>query len=219
MASSAPRTERDRSLVAAGSAARERRNIPTPAALRTRCGRGRLATVPEGRRRKLAGGKSAAQRTPPPETVPNGSVPQRGIEEMARNAGRALATRAARGDEWCRRNCGAGDVKSFSDAPLGHGATRHRFRGRRPLRTCPRLISSGVPPGREPGGRGLPKGNHRRGNGVPNSFGCGSAALCSSRLGGSPALAGLNCYGYGSRWRAPWIATSRPMAASTPQLA
>ena len=29
----------------------------------------------------------------------------------------------------------------------------------------------------------------------PRSLGCGSAALCSARLGGSPALAGLNCYG------------------------
>ena len=56
----------------------------------------------------------------------------------------------------------------FFDAPLGHGAIRHGFRGRRPLaRTCPRLISSGVPPGRETGGRALTKGNPRREHGVP----------------------------------------------------
>ncbi len=37
----------------------------------------------------------------------------------------------------------------FSDAPLGHYAFRDRDRGLRPLaRTCPRLISCGVPPGR-----------------------------------------------------------------------
>ena len=40
----------------------------------------------------------------------------------------------------------------FLRCPVGHGVTRHGFRGRRPLgRTCPRLISCGVPPGREPG--------------------------------------------------------------------
>ena len=41
----------------------------------------------------------------------------------------------------------------FLRCHVGHGVTRHGFRGRRPLgRTCPRLISSGVPPGREPCG-------------------------------------------------------------------
>ncbi len=50
--------------------------------------------------------------------------------------------------------------------------------GPRPLaRTCPRLISSGVPPGRETGNHLLTKGSSRRENGVPNAFGCGSAAL------------------------------------------
>ena len=68
--------------------------------------------------------------------------------------------------------------------------------GRRPLaRTCFRLISSGVPPGRETGGHALPKGNPRRGSSVPKSFGCGFAALCSSCLCGPLGSARPNSYG------------------------
>ena len=58
---------------------------------------------------------------PPPETVLSGSVPQRGIEEMARDAGRSLAARPARGVKWWRKCPGADDAKNFSEAPLGHG--------------------------------------------------------------------------------------------------
>ena len=103
-------------------------------------------------------------------------MPQRGIGE-AFEGGRPAASPpspVASGRSSLARSSGI--PNQFFDAPLGHGATRHGFRGRRPLaRTCPRLISSGVPPGREPGGRALTKGNHRRGNGVPNSVGRGSA--------------------------------------------
>ncbi len=38
--------------------------------------------------------------------MPRGSVPQRGIEEMPRVAGRSLAPRPARGDEWWRNAAG-----------------------------------------------------------------------------------------------------------------
>ena len=50
------------------------------------------------------------------------------------------------------------------------------------------------PSGTETGVHALTKGNHWRGAGVTNSLGCGSAARCSSRLGGSPALARLTSY-------------------------
>ena len=95
--------------------------------------------VPEGPRRKLAGGKPA-QRARPPDTRSNGPCPSGASENFlpascAQHFHHHSSPRAI-----------------FFDAPLGHGATRHRFRGQRPLgRTCPRLISSGVPPGREPG--------------------------------------------------------------------
>ena len=46
----------------------------------------------------------------------------------------------------------------------------------------------------------------------PRSLGCGSAALCSSRLCGSPALSGLNCYGSG-RLKTDWFnANTRPIS-------
>ena len=70
--------------------------------------------------------------------MPDRSVPQRGIEEIARDGGRSLAARLARGGECWPKRCGAGDAKHFSDAPLGHGpfgvATggRARWRGLAP---------------------------------------------------------------------------------------
>ena len=106
----------------------------------------------------------------------------------------------------------SGTPAHFFDAPLGHGATRHRFRGRRPLRTCPRLISSGVAPGREPGGHALPKGNHRRGNGVPNSFGCGAAAMSDNSAKSSRAVRILPWRG----WPAQPAANSFPSHSFAP---
>ena len=47
------------------------------------------------------------------------------------------------------------------------------------------------PSGTGPDRRALTKGNHRCGNGVPNSVGCCCAALCSSGLCGH--LGGFNC--------------------------
>ena len=57
----------------------------------------------------------------------------------------------------------------FFDAPLGHGTTSRAFRGLRPLpRTCPRLISCGVPPGQRPNprvaGRTSASGRHNENN-------------------------------------------------------
>ena len=101
--------------------------------------------VPEGRRRKLAGGKPA-QRARPPVAPPNGPCPSGASKKF-------LAASAP-----LRFRHPSAPRAFFFDAPLGHGAKRHRFRGRRPLpRTCPRLISSGVPPGRKTGGRAQPR--------------------------------------------------------------
>ena len=59
---------------------------------------------------------------------------------------------------WREAGC-AGRSESrggFSDAPLGHGHTQRANRGLRPLlRPCPRLMSCGVPPGRESDGRAV----------------------------------------------------------------
>ena len=95
--------------------------------------------VPAGRRRKLAGGKPA-QRARPPVAPLDGPCP----------SGASKKNSAASSPQHFRPH---GSPRAFFfDAPLGHGVGWHGFRGRRPLgRTCPRLISSGVPPGREPG--------------------------------------------------------------------
>ena len=119
--------------------------------------------VPEGHRRKLAGGKPA-QAGAAPGCRAERAMPQRGIGEVFQ-AGRFRASQpphVALGSPGRRR--WSSIPRHFFDAPLGHGTTQHRFRGRRPrARTCPRLISSGVPPGREPAGHAPPKGNQRRG--------------------------------------------------------
>ena len=151
--------------------------------------------VPEGHRRKLAGGKLAPAGAAPGCHAKR-AMPQRGIGEVFGVAGTAAFSPALVASGRSSRPPSSGIPDQFFDAPLGHGATRHGVRGRRPLpRTCPRLISSGVPPGREPGRRALTKGNHRRGNGVPNSFGCGSAALCTSCLCGSSRSSRMKGYG------------------------
>ena len=119
--------------------------------------------VPEGSRRRLAGGK-AAPAGAAPGCHGKCAMPQRGIGEVF-FGGRLVAARpphVASGSPGRWRS--AGIPRLFFDAPLGHRATQHRFRGRRPLaRTCPRLISSGVPPGLEPGGHASPERNQRRG--------------------------------------------------------
>ena len=111
--------------------------------------------VPEGRRRKLAGGKTAPAGAAPGYHAEQ-AMPQRGIGEVfgvTRSAASPapLVTSGSRG-RWRL----VGVPGHFFDAPLGHRAPGHGFRGPRPLaRTCPRLISSGVPPGLEPGRHGL----------------------------------------------------------------
>ena len=93
--------------------------------------------VPEGLRRILAGGKPA-QRARPPVAPPNGPCP----------SGASKKFLSAVSPQHFRHPSSPRAI--FFDAPVGHGATRRGFRGQRPLRrTCPRLISSGVPPGRE----------------------------------------------------------------------
>ncbi len=145
--------------------------------------------VPEGPRRKLAGGKPA-QRARPPVMPPNRPCPSGASKKFL-----AAAPQHFRHPSSPRA--------IFFDAPLGHGTTRHDFRGRRPLRrTCPRLISSGVPPGRGLGVparaayaarrsseysiASLPPHVLRRGP-VTLRSGCGSGTPCSSYLCGSPS--------------------------------
>ena len=111
--------------------------------------------VPEGRRRKLAGGKPAPAGAAPGCHAER-AMPQRGIGESF-GVGRPAANPSPL-DAPCRsgsqRRIKAARTSSqppahFYDAPLGHRAIRDGFQGRRPLlRTCPRLISSGIPPGR-----------------------------------------------------------------------
>ena len=149
---------------------------------------------PEGRRRRLAGGKPA-----PAGAAPGGhaerAMPQRGIGEVF-GVGPPTASPPplVASGRWSRQRS-SGIPGHFFDAPLGHGAARDGFRGRRPLpRTCPRLISSGIPPGRNTVRSRAETGNQWRGNGVPNSFGCGFAARCSSCLRGRSRLSRLkNC--------------------------
>ncbi len=92
--------------------------------------------VPEGRQQRLAGGKSAGADAAP-GWGGEGVVPRRGIgEEMPNSLARTFLSRHG----------------AFFDAPPGQGSTNGGNRGRRSLpRTCPRLISCGVPPGRSAG--------------------------------------------------------------------
>ena len=111
--------------------------------------------VPEGRRRKLAGGKPAPAGAAPGYRVKR-AMPQRGIEEVFLGDRPAASSPAPVASGRSSHRRWSGIPVHFFDAPLGHGVTRHGFRGRRPLgRTCPRLISSGVPPGRPRCGHAL----------------------------------------------------------------
>ena len=141
--------------------------------------------VPEGRRRKLAGGKPAPAGAAPGYHAECG-MPQRGIGEVfgVAHLGASPPPLVASGRS--DRRPSPHIPGHFFDAPPGHGGIQHGFRGRRPLaRTGPRLISSGVPLGRKPGGHARTKGIPGRRNCLPNSFGCGSATQCSSCLWGS----------------------------------
>ena len=83
-------------------------------------------------------------------------MPQRGIEEIEPKLDRR---RWRHNCVWVRRlfedngqfarHLAFGDTGIFFDAPLGHDSIPRANRGRQPLaRSCPRLISCGVPPGR-----------------------------------------------------------------------
>ena len=104
--------------------------------------------VPEGHHRKLAGGKPAPAGAAPGHRGQR-TLPQRGIGEVFVGGFSAASSlpAVASGRSGCGRVSGL--PAHFFDAPLGQGTTPLGFRGLRPqLRTCPRLISSGVPPGR-----------------------------------------------------------------------
>ena len=93
--------------------------------------------VPERRQRTLAGGKSARADVAPGWGGKR-AVPRRGIgEKFPTSLARTFLSRRG----------------AFFDAPPGHESITSGNRGRRPLpRTCPRLMSCGVPPGRSAGG-------------------------------------------------------------------
>ena len=106
--------------------------------------------VPEGRRRRLAGGKSAPADAAPrkPRQVP--LCPSGASKKMVRDAGRLLTAQSVRAGESWRRCSVAAVTKSFFDATAEAWPVRRGDRGPRPLaRACPRLISCGVPPGRK----------------------------------------------------------------------
>ena len=125
-------------------------------------GRRRLALRPGGTPQEISRGQARASGRGPRSPRRTGHAPAGHRRSFWRRPPppASLSPLVASGRSGCRRL--ASIPGHFFDAPLGHGATRYGFRGRRPLtRTCPRLISSGVPPGREPGGRALTKGNLR----------------------------------------------------------
>ena len=113
-------------------------------------GESRSPLVPEGHRRKLAGGQSAPADAAPGSSTKKCSLPQRGIEETDLGPHSTayqptVPSLIATANETLTPN----RTGRFSDAPLGHGSAHHVHRGPRPLaRPCPRLISCGVPPGR-----------------------------------------------------------------------
>ena len=113
--------------------------------------RGRPVPVPEGRRRRLAGGKSA----------PTDAAPGNRAEWLRAPAGhRRNSPRCwpITGGPICpRRRVVAelrrgGRLQKLLRCPSGAWPVRRDNRGPRPLaRACPRLISCGVPPGRRSG--------------------------------------------------------------------
>ena len=116
--------------------------------------RGRPVPVPEGRRRRLAGGKFA-----PADAAPgNGSELLRAPAGHRRNgpecrtfAGDPIGPRRRATAETLRNH----RPRKLLRCPAGARPVRRGNRGPRPLaRACPRLISCGVPPG--PGAKRRP---------------------------------------------------------------
>ena len=122
--------------VAACGAARERRKFLTTAALRPRRSRQRPVPVPEGRRRRLAGGKSASADAAPGNRAGWLGAPaghRRKWPEATRGGGNAAGT----------------PPPKTSSMPRWGMARSAAQPGAAPAqRACPRLISCGVPPGR-----------------------------------------------------------------------
>ena len=217
----------------------------------------RTFSVPEGRRRRLAGGKSATADAAPGIRREWLRAPA-GHRRNGPDAGRSPAWLWSDvGCPTCGRRRAVTEMlrgwrrQKLLRCPAGAWPVRRGNRGPRPLaRACPRLISCGVPPGREaerrrgfsggliaagatakssrrakisPGARlcawstsrsGLAPGDAADANWCwrgfraaaagprrtqPRSLGCGSAALCSSRLCGSSRSSPSHNYAVASR--------------------
>ena len=116
---------------------------------------GRTFAVPEGRRRRLAGGKSAAADAAPGNRGEWLRAPA-GHRRNGRNAGHSVALLGSGvGCPTCGGRQAVAETprawrrQKLLRCPAGAGLVRRGNRGPRPLaRACPRLISCGVPPGR-----------------------------------------------------------------------
>ena len=110
-------------------------DLRTASALTTRCARARPVPVPEGRRRRLAGGKSA-----PADAAPgDGAAWLRAPAGHRRN--RPAATSAG------GKAAGWTPPKTSSMPRWGMARSAAQPGAALAARTCPRLISCGVPPG------------------------------------------------------------------------
>ena len=113
----------------------------------------RPVPVPEGRRRRLAGGKSA-----PADAAPGNRAEWLRAPAGHRRNGPGCGPIAA-GPTWPRRRVvtktpPGGRRQKLLRCPAGAWSVRRDNRGPRPLvRACPRLISCGVPPGPKARGR------------------------------------------------------------------
>ena len=110
--------------------------------------RGHPVPVPEGRRRRLAGGKSA-----PADAAPGNRAGC--LRAPAGHRRNGLGCRTIAGDPIGPRRRVVADLprgerrQKLLRCPAGARPVRRSNRGPRPLpRACPRLISCGVPPGR-----------------------------------------------------------------------
>ena len=135
--------------------------------------------VPEGRRRKLAGGEPAQGAAP--GCAAERAMPQRGIEEIFGGI-RPAAFPPSLGTAGLFLRCPVG-ARSQA-APLPGAASAAADLPPANLLRCP----SGTENGRS---RPAPE-NPRRTNGVPNSSSCGSGAVCPSSVCISTAATPLN---------------------------